>query len=110
MNPTIRTIEGIEALADAIAEAGLAPRLGRLPRVGSASEPRAAPGRANGTGRVGAAIAALVILFAHSGWARCDRRNGDPVQGPLRRRSPNRLWNAGYPLAPIDEGIIWSYD
>ena len=21
----------------------------------------------------------------------------------------NRLWNAGYPLEPIDEGIIWSY-
>lgn len=21
----------------------------------------------------------------------------------------NRVWNAGYPLAPIDEGIVWSY-
>jgi iron complex transport system permease protein len=21
----------------------------------------------------------------------------------------NRVWNAGYPLEPIDEGIVWSY-
>jgi iron complex transport system permease protein len=61
-----------------------------------------------GTGRVGAAIAALVILFAALWMGAAIGETAIPFK-TVAQAVANRLWNAGYPLAPIDEGIIWSY-
>ncbi|RVN02884.1 iron ABC transporter permease, partial [Sinorhizobium meliloti] len=61
-----------------------------------------------GTGRVGAALAALVILFAALWMGAAIGETAIPFK-TVAQTVANRLWNAGYPLAPIDEGIIWSY-
>ncbi len=61
-----------------------------------------------GTGRVGTALAALVILFAALWMGAAIGETAIPFK-TVAQTVANRLWNAGYPLAPIDEGIIWSY-
>lgn len=59
-------------------------------------------------GRMGAAFAALVILLAALWFGAAIGETAIPFS-TVAQTVANRLWNAGYPLEPIDEGIIWSY-
>ncbi|MCD2183783.1 iron ABC transporter permease [Rhizobium sp. TRM96647] len=59
-------------------------------------------------GRTGAAIAALVILLLALWMGAAIGETAIPL-ATVAQTVANRLWNAGYPLEPIDEGIIWSY-
>lgn len=59
-------------------------------------------------GRTGAAFAALVILLAALWFGAAIGETAIPFS-TVAQTVANRLWNAGYPLEPIDEGIIWSY-
>lgn len=58
--------------------------------------------------RMGAAFASLVVLLAAL-W--CGAAIGETAIpfSTVAQTVANRLWDAGYPLEPIDEGIIWSY-
>lgn len=59
-------------------------------------------------GRTGAAFAALVILLLALWMGAAIGETAIPM-ATVAQTVANRLWNAGYPLEPIDEGIIWSY-
>jgi len=59
-------------------------------------------------GRSGAAFAALVILLIALWLGAAIGETAIPFS-IVAQTVANRLWNAGYPLEPIDEGIIWSY-
>jgi len=65
---------------------------------------RAAPS----LGRAGAAFAALVVLFAALWFGAAIGETAIPFSTVVQTIA-NRLWDAGYPLEPIDEGIVWSY-
>jgi iron complex transport system permease protein len=65
---------------------------------------RAAPS----IGRAGAAFAALVVLFAALWFGAAIGETAIPFSTVVQTIA-NRLWDAGYPLEPIDEGIVWSY-
>ncbi|MDZ7601284.1 MAG: iron chelate uptake ABC transporter family permease subunit, partial [Hoeflea sp.] len=60
------------------------------------------------TGRTGAGLAALVILVAALWMGAAIGETSIPFS-TVAQTIANRLWNAGYPLEPIDEGIVWSY-
>ncbi|ATN35825.1 ABC transporter permease [Rhizobium sp. ACO-34A] len=59
-------------------------------------------------GRTGAALAALVILLAAFWLGAAIGETAIPLD-TVAKTVANRLWGAGYPLEPIDEGIVWSY-
>jgi len=59
-------------------------------------------------GRTGAAFAALAILLIALWLGAAIGETAIPFS-TVAQTVANRLWNAGYPLEPIDEGIIWSY-
>lgn len=59
-------------------------------------------------GRTGAAFAALAILLIALWFGAAIGETAIPFS-TVARTVANRLWNAGYALEPIDEGIIWSY-
>ncbi|MFB2551972.1 FecCD family ABC transporter permease [Ensifer soli] len=59
-------------------------------------------------GRTGAVIAALVVLLAALWFGAAIGETAIPFS-TVAQTVANRLWNAGYPLEPLDEGIVWSY-
>jgi iron complex transport system permease protein len=59
-------------------------------------------------GRTGAAFAALAILLIALWFGAAIGETAIPFS-TVAQAVANRLWNAGYPLEQIDEGIIWSY-
>lgn len=59
-------------------------------------------------GRTGVALAALVILLAALWLGAAIGETAIPLD-TVAKTVANRLWGAGYPLEPIDEGIVWSY-
>ncbi|HEX2147614.1 MAG TPA: iron ABC transporter permease [Pseudorhizobium sp.] len=59
-------------------------------------------------GRTGAAFAALAILLIALWFGAAIGETAIPFS-TVAQTVANRLWNAGYPIEPIDEGIIWSY-
>ncbi|MFN7104077.1 MAG: FecCD family ABC transporter permease [Pseudorhizobium sp.] len=59
-------------------------------------------------GRMKAAIAAFILLGAALWMGAAIGETSMPLE-TVAKTVANRLWNAGYPLEPIDEGIIWSY-
>jgi iron complex transport system permease protein len=58
--------------------------------------------------RTGAAFAALVLLLAALGVGAAVGETAIPLD-IVGKTVANRLWQAGYALEPIDEGIIWNY-
>lgn len=54
------------------------------------------------------ALAALVILLAALWLGAAIGETAIPLD-TVAKTVANRLWGAGYPLEPIDEGIVWSY-
>ncbi|PWV95654.1 iron complex transport system permease protein [Hoeflea marina] len=60
------------------------------------------------TGRTGAAFAALAVLLSAL-WMGASIGETSIPFSTVAQTVANRLWNAGYPLEPIDEGIVWSY-
>ncbi|MCM2403758.1 iron ABC transporter permease [Rhizobium sp. S153] len=59
-------------------------------------------------GRTGVALAALVILLAALWLGAAIGETAIPLD-TVAKTVANQLWGAGYPLEPIDEGIVWSY-
>lgn len=59
-------------------------------------------------GRTGAAFAALATLLIALWFGAAIGETAIPFS-TVAQTVANRLWNAGYPLEPIDEGTIWSY-
>ncbi|KKX25652.1 iron ABC transporter permease [Rhizobiaceae bacterium LC148] len=59
-------------------------------------------------GRTGAAFAALVVLMTVLWFGAAIGETAIPFSA-VAQTVANRLWDAGYPLDPLDEGIIWSY-
>ncbi|MDI7864217.1 iron ABC transporter permease [Rhizobiaceae bacterium n13] len=59
-------------------------------------------------GRTGAAFAALAILLIALWLGAAIGETAIPFS-TVAQTVANRLWDAGYPVEPIDEGIIWSY-
>ncbi|ASV83235.1 ABC 3 transport family protein [Ochrobactrum quorumnocens] len=51
---------------------------------------------------------ALVLLFVALWLGAAIGETAIPLD-VVAKTIANRVWNAGYPLAPIDEGIVWSY-
>lgn len=64
--------------------------------------------RASWTKRSGAALAALVMLVPALWLGAAIGETAIPMDVVVKTVA-NRLWGAGYPLEPIDEGIIWNY-
>ncbi len=58
--------------------------------------------------RTGAAFAALVLVLAALGVGTAIGETAIPLD-VVAKTIANRLWNAGYVLDAIDEGIIWNY-
>jgi iron complex transport system permease protein len=58
--------------------------------------------------RTGVAGAALVLLVAALWLGAAIGETAIPMD-IVAKTVANRLWNAGFPLEPIDEGIIWNY-
>jgi iron complex transport system permease protein len=58
--------------------------------------------------RTGVAVAALVLLVAALWLGAAIGETAIPMD-IVAKTVANRLWNAGFPLEPIDEGIIWNY-
>jgi iron complex transport system permease protein len=58
--------------------------------------------------RTGAAFAALVLLVVALGVGAAVGETAIPLE-TVAKTVANRLWQAGYVLEPIDEGIIWNY-
>lgn len=54
------------------------------------------------------ALAALVILLAALWLGAAIGETAIPLD-TVAKTVANQLWGAGYPLEPIDEGIVWSY-
>lgn len=59
-------------------------------------------------GGTGAAIAALVLLIVALIAGAAIGETAIPFD-VVAKTIANRLFNAGYPLEPLDEGIVWSY-
>ncbi|SMF47239.1 iron complex transport system permease protein [Xaviernesmea oryzae] len=59
-------------------------------------------------GRTGAVSLALVVLVAALWLGAAIGETAIPFD-VVAKTVANRLWDAGYPLEPIDEGIVWSY-
>lgn len=58
--------------------------------------------------RTGAAFAALAVLMVALWFGAAIGETTIPLSTVLQTVA-NRIWGAGYPLEPIDEGIVWSY-
>lgn len=58
--------------------------------------------------RLGAALAALVLLIIALWFGAAIGETAIPFDA-VAKTVANRLFQAGYPLDPIDEGIVWSY-
>jgi iron complex transport system permease protein len=58
--------------------------------------------------RTGVAVAALVLLIATLWLGAAIGETAIPMD-IVAKTVANRLWDAGFPLEPIDEGIIWNY-
>ena len=58
--------------------------------------------------RLGAATAALILLVVTLWLGAAIGETAIPMD-IVAKTVANRIWNAGYPLDPIDEGIIWNY-
>lgn len=58
--------------------------------------------------RTGAALSALALLVAALWFGAAIGETALPMD-VVAKTVANRLWNAGYPLEPIDEGIVWNY-
>lgn len=57
---------------------------------------------------MGAVFLALVVLVAALWLGAAIGETAIPLE-VVAKTVANRLWDAGYPLEPIDEGIVWSY-
>nr|WP_050560645.1 iron ABC transporter permease [Brucella suis] len=57
---------------------------------------------------MGAGVLALVLLFVALWLGAAIGETSIPLD-VVAKTVANRLWYAGYPLDPIDEGIVWSY-
>ncbi|WP_440409213.1 FecCD family ABC transporter permease [Neorhizobium petrolearium] len=57
---------------------------------------------------MGAVFLALVVLVAALWLGAAIGETAIPFE-VVAKTVANRLWDAGYPLEPIDEGIVWSY-
>lgn len=53
-------------------------------------------------------VLALVLLFVALWLGAAIGETAIPLD-VVAKTIANRVWNAGYPIAPIDEGIVWSY-
>lgn len=69
---------------------------------------RAAAIRFSMKSRMGAGVLALVLLFVALWLGAAIGETSIPLD-VVAKTVANRLWYAGYPLDPIDEGIVWSY-
>ncbi|MGC0054125.1 FecCD family ABC transporter permease [Brucella pituitosa] len=58
--------------------------------------------------RVLLGVLALVLLFVALWLGAAIGETAIPLD-VVAKTIANRVWNAGYPIAPIDEGIVWSY-
>ncbi|TCQ80164.1 iron complex transport system permease protein [Ochrobactrum sp. BH3] len=58
--------------------------------------------------RVLLSVLALVVLFVALWLGAAIGETAIPLD-VVAKTIANRVWNAGYPIAPIDEGIVWSY-
>ncbi|MND55200.1 putative siderophore transport system permease protein YfhA [compost metagenome] len=58
--------------------------------------------------RVLLGVLALVLLFVALWLGAAIGETAIPLD-VVAKTIANRIWNAGYPIAPIDEGIVWSY-
>lgn len=58
--------------------------------------------------RAGVAVAALAVFVAALWLGAAIGETAIPMD-IVAKTVANRLWNAGFPLDPIDEGIIWNY-
>ncbi len=56
----------------------------------------------------GICLAALVVLLGAVALGAAIGETSIPV-ATVAKAVANRLWHAGYPLDPIDEGVIWNY-
>ena len=56
----------------------------------------------------GAAFAALVLLLAAL-WAGAAIGETSIPFDVVAKTVANKLWDAGYPLEPLDEGVVWNY-
>ncbi|WP_018240449.1 iron ABC transporter permease [Ensifer sp. BR816] len=63
---------------------------------------------ASWTKRSGAVFAALVMLIIALWLGAAIGETAIPMD-IVAKTVANRLWSAGYPLEPLDEGIIWNY-
>ena len=59
-------------------------------------------------GRAGTALVACIALVAALWLGAAIGETPIPLD-VVAKTIANRLWQAGYPLEPIDEGIVWSY-
>ena len=59
-------------------------------------------------GRAGTALVACIALIAALWLGAAIGETPIPLD-VVAKTIANRLWQAGYPLEPIDEGIVWSY-
>ncbi|MBO1040608.1 iron ABC transporter permease [Brucella pituitosa] len=53
-------------------------------------------------------VLAIVVLFVALWLGAAIGETAIPLD-VVAKTIANRVWNAGYPIAPIDEGIVWSY-
>ncbi|WP_425598511.1 FecCD family ABC transporter permease [Brucella pituitosa] len=58
--------------------------------------------------RVLLGVLAIVVLFVALWLGAAIGETAIPLD-VVAKTIANRVWNAGYPIAPIDEGIVWSY-
>jgi iron complex transport system permease protein len=58
--------------------------------------------------KTGAILLALVILLAALWLGAAIGETAIPME-IVAKTAANRLWNAGYPLDPLDQGIVWNY-
>ncbi len=58
--------------------------------------------------RISAAVLALILLLIALWMGAAIGETSIPLD-VVAKTVANRLWQAGYPLDPIDEGIVWSY-
>lgn len=65
-------------------------------------------GFANSLSRTSASLLALVLLFAALWLGAAIGETAIPMD-VVARTIANRLWQAGYPLDPINEGVVWNY-
>lgn len=58
--------------------------------------------------RIGVIVASLVILMLSVGMGAAIGETAIPF-ATVAQTIANKAWEAGYPVSPLDEGIVWSY-